>query len=75
MPTLQIQAVWYGEHPYVLAADGEHYFKGAILDNGWMIRDIGEDRMLLAKDGETVMLTYGLPSQQAPAPQTARTNE
>jgi hypothetical protein len=58
MPALQLQAIWYGEHPYILTGDGERYFQGAVLDNGWVIRDIGEDRLLLAKDGETVALTY-----------------
>jgi hypothetical protein len=58
MPTLQIQAIWYGERPYIVTADGEHYFVGAVLDNGWIIREIGEDRLLLGKDGETVALTY-----------------
>jgi hypothetical protein len=58
MPALQLQAIWYGEHPYIVTADGERYFEGAVLDNGWIIRDIGEDRVLLAKGGETVALTY-----------------
>jgi hypothetical protein len=58
LPALQLQAIWYGEHPYILTADGEHYFLGAVLDNGWIVREIGEDRVLLAKDGETVALTY-----------------
>jgi hypothetical protein len=58
MPALQLQAIWYGEHPYVLTAGGERYFEGAVLDNGWTIREIGEDRVLLAKGGETVALTY-----------------
>jgi hypothetical protein len=58
MPSFQLQAVWYGENPYIVMADGGHYFKGAVLDSGWVIRDIGEDRLLLVKGGETVALTY-----------------
>jgi type III secretion protein D len=58
MPALQLQAIWYGEHPYIVIADGERYFEGAVLDNGWIVREIGEDRLLLAKGGETVALTY-----------------
>jgi hypothetical protein len=58
MPALQLQAIWYGERPYIVTADGEHYFKGAVLSNGWVIRDIGQDRVLLAKDAETVALNY-----------------
>jgi hypothetical protein len=75
MPALQLQAVWYGERPYVLTAGGEHYFKGAVLDNGWILQDIGEDRLLLAKDGETVALTYRLPSPPAAASKAARADE
>jgi hypothetical protein len=58
MPALQLQAIWYGERPYIVTAEGEHYFTGAILNNGWIIRDIGQDRVLLTKDSETVALTY-----------------
>ncbi|MGA7807175.1 SctD/MshK family protein, partial [Bradyrhizobium sp.] len=58
MPALQLQAIWYGARPYIVTADGEHYFNGAVLSNGWVIRDIGQDRVLLAKDGETVALNY-----------------
>lgn len=58
MPALQLQAIWYGEHAYIVTADGGRYYEGAVLDNGWIIREIGEDRLLLAKGGETVALTY-----------------
>jgi hypothetical protein len=58
MPALQLEAIWYGEHPYIVTADGEHYFTGAVLNNGWVIRDIDDNRVLLAKDGETVALKY-----------------
>jgi hypothetical protein len=61
MPALQIGGVWYGEHPYIVTGNGEHYFNGAILENGWIIRDIGAERVVLAKDGETVTLTYRSP--------------
>jgi hypothetical protein len=58
MPALQLEAIWYGERPYIVTADGEHYFTGAVLNNGWVIRDIDDKRVLLAKDGETVALKY-----------------
>ncbi|MBV9564301.1 MAG: hypothetical protein JOY90_28250, partial [Bradyrhizobium sp.] len=57
-PLLQLQAVWFGDHPYVVTADGAHFYQGATLDNGWTIRGIDGERILLAKDGETVALTY-----------------
>lgn len=58
MPKLQLQAIWYGDRPYIITAHGERYYQGAVLDNGWIIRQIGEDRLLLAKAGETVVLKY-----------------
>ena len=57
-PVINVQAVWFGERPYVLTAEGNRYYKGAFLDNGWMIKDIVEGRILLAKDGETLALVY-----------------
>jgi hypothetical protein len=58
MPTLQLRAVWFGDRPYVITAEGAHFNQGAILDNGWLIQDIGQDRIVLIKKGETVTLTY-----------------
>jgi type III secretion system (T3SS) inner membrane Yop/YscD-like protein/type III secretion system (T3SS) inner membrane Yop/CscD-like protein len=58
MPTLQLRAVWFGERPYVITAEGAHFNQGAILDNGWVIQDIGEDRIVLSKKAETVTLAY-----------------
>jgi hypothetical protein len=58
MPVLNVQAVWFGERPYVITAEGNRYYKGAFLDNGWTIKDIADGRILLAKDGETLTLVY-----------------
>jgi hypothetical protein len=52
LPKLKLQAISYGEHPYIMMGDGERYYEGAVLDNGWILREIGEDRLLLAKEGE-----------------------
>ena len=57
-PVLNVQAVWFGERPYVITTEGNRYYKGAFLDNGWMIKDIIDGRILLAKDGETLALVY-----------------
>ena len=58
MPVVNVQAVWFGERPYVITTEGNRYYKGAFLDNGWMIKDIVDGRILLAKDGETLALVY-----------------
>jgi hypothetical protein len=50
--------VWFGERPYIITAEGAHFNQGAILDNGWVIQDIGQDRIVLSKKAETVALTY-----------------
>jgi len=57
-PVINVQAVWFGEHPYIITAEGNRYYKGAFLDNGWTIKDIADGRILLAKDGETLALVY-----------------
>ena len=57
-PVVNVQAVWFGERPYVITTEGNRYYKGAFLDNGWMIKDIVDGRILLAKDGETMALVY-----------------
>jgi Inner membrane component of T3SS, cytoplasmic domain/YscD/CdsD-like Bon-like domain 3 len=58
MPVVNVQAVWFGERPYIITAEGSRYYKGSFLDNGWTIKDIADGRILLAKDGETLALVY-----------------
>jgi hypothetical protein len=57
-PRLRLQAIWYGERPYVIAADGARYHEGAFTNDGWTIKRIGETELLLTKGGATVALKY-----------------
>jgi len=58
MPVFQLRAIWYGERPYIITADGARYYRGAFLENGWFIEEIGAERILFTRDGETVALSY-----------------
>ena len=58
LPAIRLQAIWYGERPYVILEDGSHYYEGAVLDSGWTLQRIAEDRVVLQKGGETLALTY-----------------
>jgi hypothetical protein len=53
-----LQAIWFGVRPYIITADGARHEPGSVLDNGWLVSEIGEGRLVLSKDGETVTLTY-----------------
>ena len=57
-PRLELQAIWYGERPYVIAADGARYHEGAFTSDGWVIKHIGEQELLLTKGGASVALRY-----------------
>ncbi|TRC93076.1 FHA domain-containing protein [Mesorhizobium sp. WSM4303] len=57
-PRLTLQAIWYGERPYVIAADGARYHEGAFTNDGWTIKHIGETELVLTKGGATVALKY-----------------
>lgn len=58
MPGVQLQAIWYGDQPHIITGAGERAYQGAVLDNGWIVKEIGEERLLLSKDGETLVVTY-----------------
>jgi Inner membrane component of T3SS, cytoplasmic domain/Inner membrane component of T3SS, periplasmic domain len=57
-PNLQLRAVWFGDRPYVITADGQHFNQGAVLDDGWIVQEIAQDHLLLAKDGDTESFSY-----------------
>jgi hypothetical protein len=55
---VRLQAVWFGQRPYIIADNGSHYYEGAVLESGWTVQRIGEDRVVLSRDQETLALTY-----------------
>ncbi|MFE0014575.1 FHA domain-containing protein [Mesorhizobium sp. NPDC059054] len=57
-PRLTLQAIWYGERPYVIAGDGARYHEGAFTNDGWTIKEIGQTALVLTKGGATVALKY-----------------
>lgn len=57
-PNLRLQAIWFGERPYVITEEGAHFYEGALLDNGWVLQRIAEDRIVLEREGESQALTY-----------------
>jgi type III secretion system (T3SS) inner membrane Yop/YscD-like protein/type III secretion system (T3SS) inner membrane Yop/CscD-like protein len=57
-PNLQLRAIWFGEHPYIISADGTRRYEGAVLNDGWVIQEIGETRAVLKKGDDTFALTY-----------------
>jgi hypothetical protein len=57
-PNLRLQAIWFGERPYVITEEGAHFYEGALLDNGWVLQRIAEDRIVLEREGEQLALTY-----------------
>lgn len=57
-PRIALQAVWLGEHPYVLTADGGRHHQGAFLDNGWTIRSITKDGVTFVRGERNFTLTF-----------------
>jgi hypothetical protein len=57
-PKIALQAVWLGEQPYVLTADGGRHHQGAFLDNGWTIRSITKDGVTFVRGERNFTLTF-----------------
>ncbi|MCH4561269.1 hypothetical protein MJ877_34880 [Mesorhizobium jarvisii] len=54
---IAVEAVWHGPQPY-LVVDGEKYFVGAVLEDGWTVDRIEEGRVLLSRNGRLAALPY-----------------
>lgn len=57
-PKIALQAVWLGEHPYVLTTDGRRHHQGAFLDNGWTVRSITKDGVTFVRGERSFTLTF-----------------
>ncbi|MGY4399419.1 SctD/MshK family protein [Bradyrhizobium sp. USDA 3315] len=56
-PAIAVQAVWRGNDPYLVIA-GQKYFVGALLSNGWTVKEIEDGRVLLTRNGQLAALSY-----------------
>ncbi|MBM2715378.1 hypothetical protein JQK88_30075 [Mesorhizobium caraganae] len=54
---IAVEAVWRGSLPYVVI-DGEKYFVGALLEDGWTVDRIEDGRVLLSRNGRLASLPY-----------------
>jgi hypothetical protein len=57
-PKFDLQAISYGDTPYVITADGHRHYRGAALDKGWIIKEISPGRLTLTKDGNDLELQF-----------------
>lgn len=62
-PKVHFQAVWFGENPYVIDSTGKRLVPGAPLSDGWVIKDIKNEMVELARGDENFFFTL----QAAPA--------
>jgi Inner membrane component of T3SS, periplasmic domain len=58
LPRFDLQAISYSEAPYVITGDGQRRYPGAVLDQGWVIKDIAAGRLTLIKDGKELALSF-----------------
>ncbi|RCS22723.1 hypothetical protein DUT91_17840 [Phyllobacterium salinisoli] len=57
-PRFNLQAIWFGEAPYAVAANGTRLYPGAVLQDGWVIKDISNGLMVVRKNDEEFTLTF-----------------
>ncbi|MEP7456660.1 FHA domain-containing protein [Phyllobacterium sp. SB3] len=57
-PKFNLQAVWFGDAPYAISSDGTRLYKGAALEDGWIIKDIRDGRLIASRQGEEFVLTF-----------------
>ncbi len=55
--SLSIEGVWQGAQPYIVLR-GQRYFVGALVEGGWAIRAIDQDRVMLERDGRLVAMRF-----------------
>lgn len=57
-PKFNLRAVWFGDAPYAISSDGTRLYKGAALEDGWIIKDIRDGRLTAGRQGEEFVLTF-----------------
>ncbi len=53
-PPLTVQAIWAGSGSYVIDGRGQKLFEGALADDGWVIEQIEQSRVVLRRGADTL---------------------
>lgn len=56
-PRVRFQAVWLGEHPYVVSDSGKRLYPGAVLADDWTLERIEKNQVILARGAERFAFT------------------
>jgi hypothetical protein len=56
-PRVRFQAVWLGEHPYVVSDSGKRLYPGAVLADDWTLERIEDNQVILARGAERFAFT------------------
>lgn len=56
-PNLELQAVWLGDHPYIIDGDGKRRHPGSAVADGWTLETIDRDRITLSRGDHEFALT------------------
>jgi hypothetical protein len=57
-PKFDLQAISFGETPYVITADAQRRYPGNVIGEGWVIKEIRAGRLTLSKNGREIALSY-----------------
>lgn len=57
-PALQLQAVWFGDSPYVIDSIGRHLYPGSSVGDGWVLSRIDGKGLVFKRDGHDFAMTY-----------------
>lgn len=55
---IAIQSVWSGESPYLIDSEGNKYFEGSTLKDGWVLEKIQDGKILISKNKEPLLLRF-----------------
>lgn len=56
-PRVRFQAVWFGDHPYVVNESGKRLYPGAALADDWTLHSIENNQVILARGDERFTFT------------------
>lgn len=56
-PRVRFQAVWFGDHPYVVNESGKRLYPGAVLADDWTLHSIENNQVILVRGDDRFTFT------------------
>ena len=58
IPTIHVQAIWYGNNPFIILVNGKRYYEQSQLNEQWELKAITDNHIVITDNIKTIEIRH-----------------